>query len=85
MVENNVKCDRTCGESCAMLNEALRRETASVRFYESVFDDCNAPEVKSVLAEIVDERRVQILKIIQKLNELRAKSQAMDGIANSFS
>ncbi|OIO17711.1 MAG: hypothetical protein COZ80_13080 [Ignavibacteria bacterium CG_4_8_14_3_um_filter_37_9] len=68
-----------------MLNEALRRETASVRFYESVYDDCNAPEVKNFLGDIVEERRMHILKIIQKLNELRAKSQAMDGIANSFS
>jgi len=68
-----------------MLNEALRRETASVRFYESVYDDCNAPEVKNFLGDIVEERRMHILKIIQKLNELRAKSQAMDGITNSFS
>jgi len=68
-----------------MLNEALRRETASVRFYENVYDDCNAPEVKNFVGEIVDERRSNILKIIQKLNELHAGSQAMDGIANSFS
>jgi rubrerythrin len=68
-----------------MLNEALRRETASVRFYETVYDDCNAPEVKNFLGEIVDERRSHILKIIQKLNELHARSQAMDGITNSFS
>jgi len=85
MVEHNVRCDHTCRDSCAMLNEALRRETASVRFYETVYDDCNAPEVKSFLGEIVDERRSHILKIIQKMNELHAKSQAMDGIANSFS
>lgn len=85
MVEHNVKCDHTCRDSCVMLNEALRRETASVRFYESVYDDCNAPEVKNFLGDIVEERRMHILKIIQKLNELRAKSQAMDGITNSFS
>jgi len=68
-----------------MLNEALRRETASVRFYETVYDDCNAPEVKNFLSEIVDERRAHILKIIQKMNELHARSQAMDGISNSYS
>ncbi|MFA6978208.1 MAG: hypothetical protein WC209_02705 [Ignavibacteriaceae bacterium] len=85
MVEHNVRCDHTCRDSCAMLNEALRRETASVRFYETVYDDCNAPEVKNFLGEIVDERRSHILKIIQKLNELHARSQAMDGITNSFS
>jgi len=68
-----------------MLNEALRRETASVRFYETVYDDCNSPEVKNFLGDIVDERRLHILKIIQKLNELHARSQAMDGISNSYS
>ncbi|MFA4922949.1 MAG: hypothetical protein WC557_02020 [Ignavibacteriaceae bacterium] len=84
MVEHNVKCDHTCRDSCAMLNEALRRETSSVRFYESVYDECNAPEVKNFVGKIVDERRSNILNIIQKLNELHAQSQAMDGIANSF-
>lgn len=85
MVEHNIRCDHTCRDSCAMLNEALRRETASVRFYETVYDDCNSPEVKNFLGDIVDERRLHILKIIQKLNELHARSQAMDGISNSYS
>lgn len=67
-----------------MLNEALRKETASIKFYESVIDQCATPEVKVFLGELMETRRVEVLKIIQKLNEIRARSQALDGIASSF-
>ncbi|MBA4251577.1 MAG: hypothetical protein C0442_07630 [Chlorobiaceae bacterium] len=67
-----------------MLNEALRKETSSVRFYESVFEECNTPEVRNFLSDIIDARRQEILKIIQKLNEIHARSQSLDGLAASF-
>lgn len=84
MAEKEFQCGHNCRNTCSMLNEALRKETASVRFYESVFDECTTPEVKSFLGEVVEERRTEILKIIQKLNEIHARSQALDGIASSF-
>jgi rubrerythrin len=67
-----------------MLNEALRKETAAIRFYESVFDECITPEVKSFLGEIVDKRRAEVLKIIQKLNEIHANASSLDGVISSF-
>lgn len=85
MTHNEFKCSHACRNSCASLNEALRKETASVRFYESVYEECNSPEIKNFLNEIIDERRKDILRIIQKLNEIHARSQTLDGIASSFS
>lgn len=85
MPDNEFTCGHNCRNTCAMLNEALRKETASIRFYESVFEECSTPEVKSFLGEVVDKRRMEVLKIIQKLNEIHARAQTMDGIASSFS
>lgn len=84
MAELEVKCQHACKNTCATLNEALRRETAMVRFYESVVDECNIPEVSSFISELVDEKRKVILSLIQKLNEIHVRSQALDGIASSF-
>ncbi len=84
MFDKEFQCQHTCRNSCASLNEALRKETATVRFYETVFEECNAPEVRTFLGEIIETRREEILKIIQKLNEIHARSQSMDGIASSF-
>ncbi len=84
MPDKDYKCGHNCRNTCGMLNEALRRETTSIRFYESVFDECNTPEVKTFLGNVIEDRRAEILKIIQKLNEIHARAQALDGIASSY-
>ncbi len=84
MDTEDVKCVHACKNSCAMLNEALRKEASAVKFYEGVYAECNFPEVQSFLQEMIEERRNAILRIIKKLNEIHAKSQSLDGIISSF-
>lgn len=84
MKENDPHCKHECRNTCAMLNEALRKETAMVRFYEGVLNQCNLPEVSGFMTELVEEKRKGILVLIQKLNEIHVRSQALDGIASSF-
>ncbi len=84
MPSSQFECNHICKNSCASLNEALRTETAAVRFYESVVENCNMPEIKDFLGKLIEDRRREILLIIQKLNELHARSQINDGIISSF-
>jgi len=84
MAEFDLKCQHACKNTCATLNEALRRETAMVRFYESVLDECNMPDVSTYMTNLAEDKRKVILSLIQKLNEIHARSQALDGIASSF-
>ncbi len=84
MDPEDVNCVHACKNSCAMLNEALRKEASAVKFYEGVYAECNFPEVQSFLQEMIEERRNAILRIIKKLNEIHAKSQSLDGIISSF-
>lgn len=84
MAELEIKCQHACKNTCATLNEALRRETAMVRFYEGVVDECNMPEVSSYINELVEAKRKVILSLIQKLNEIHVRSQVIDVIASSF-
>ncbi|HZW40562.1 MAG TPA: hypothetical protein VFF33_14780 [Ignavibacteriaceae bacterium] len=82
--ELDKNCIHACRNTCAMLNEALRKETSLVRYYEGMIEECNFPEVKGFILDLVEERRKGILRIIQKLNEIHARSQTMDGIFSSF-
>jgi rubrerythrin len=84
MAEAEYQCGHNCKNTCSMLNEALRKETAAIRFYESVYDECVTPEVKTFLGDIVEKRRAEILKIIQKLNEIHANASSLDGVISSF-
>ncbi len=84
MKEQEVKCMHTCKNTCSMLNEALRKEAAIVRFYESMLDECNLPDVREFITDSIEEKRKGILRIIQKLNEIHARSQVIDGMISSF-
>ena len=79
-----VKCIHACKNTCASLNEALRKEASTVRFYEGILEECNMPEVRSFITDLIEEKRKVILRIIQKLNEIHARSQATDGVILSF-
>jgi hypothetical protein len=84
MKDNDIKCLHACKNTCSMLNEALRKEASTVRFYEGILDECNQPDVRDFVVNMVEERRKEILTIIQKLNEIHARSQSTDGIYSSF-
>jgi len=84
MKTQSISCGKNCRNTCSMLNEALRKETVSVQFYEEVLDQCNSPEIRNLIVEMIDQRRAEILSIIQKLNEIHARSQSIDGVISSF-
>ncbi|HLF20407.1 MAG TPA: hypothetical protein VI704_06425 [Bacteroidota bacterium] len=77
-------CNHACRNMCAALNEALRAETKLTEFYERMEGECDYPDIHRFMHEIVEERRQSILRIVQKLNEMYARGEALDGIQASF-
>ena len=61
MTQIKVDCQHACRNTCAMLNEALRKEASMVRFYEGILAECNFPEVRTFLIDMVEEKRKGIL------------------------
>jgi hypothetical protein len=84
MNDIDMKCIHACKNTCASLNEVLRKEAAMARYYEGIVDECNLPEVKSFIQGLMDQKRNDILRIVQKLNEIHARSQVIDGVISSF-
>jgi hypothetical protein len=84
MKKNEVSCTHACRNSCAMLNEALRKETELIKFHEEILEECSYPEIREFIVEITEAKRELVLRIIQKLNEMHARSQVIDGIISSF-
>ncbi|HXG38126.1 MAG TPA: hypothetical protein VNL36_05075 [Bacteroidota bacterium] len=84
MTNHELECAHTCRNTCAMLNEALRRETALLQFYEQIILQCDYPDVHAFIRSLAEQRSQSLLRIVGKLNELQARSQAMDGVMSSF-
>ncbi len=81
---DNIHCEHLCRNTCAMLNTALAEETASVRFYQTVLTQCDEPDVSKFVRTLVEERSASVIRIMQKLNEIKARSQVMDGLQSTF-
>lgn len=84
MNESSVRCAHACRNTCAMLAEALREESEMVVFYERLRSECNYPDVHAMLQELIESRSRSALMINQKLNELRARAEIMDGVISSY-
>jgi rubrerythrin len=67
-----------------MLSQALREESDMVRFYEKLKAECDYPDVRDMLQDLLELRSRSVLLINQKLNELRARAEILNGVISSF-
>lgn len=84
MSDESLRCDHACRNTCKTLTDALQQETNLVRLYEQVISSCEDPEIRKFTRELAEEHGAAALRIMQKLNEFRARSQALDGVMASF-
>ncbi len=84
MEENKINCDHACKSTCEALKGALKSENNILEIYNSVVDECSLPESKSLLSELINEKKKLVQKLEQTLNELQEKSHIIDDIAESY-
>lgn len=56
MTDHELECAHDCRNTCALLNEALRRETALLQFYEQIVLQCDYPDVHAFVRELAEQR-----------------------------
>lgn len=84
MKNGGIECLHTCRLTCTMLNEAMHEESMMIQFYEKLLNKCDYPDVRSFVQELIEEKSRTVLRINQKLNEIRARGQIIDGVISSF-
>jgi len=77
-------CEHVCRNTCSSLTKALQLETSIVRLAEEAIQQCDDEDIKYFLTELAQHSSEATLKILQKLNEVQARSQILDGITSSF-
>jgi hypothetical protein len=65
-----IQCDHECRYDCGLLTEALRRESELGKFYDEILRQCDEPDVRAFIGELVEKRRECINKIIEQINRL---------------
>ena len=84
MSNATIHCEHACRTTCAMLNTILREETELVKIYETVLTECDYPDVQAFMREMMEAKSGSILRILQKLNEMRARGEIGDDVMASY-
>lgn len=84
MNEKPMFCGHECRNTCAMLVEILRRESALMQLYDQVIAECDEPETRELVNDLKERRGAIVEQIVAKLNRLRAQGEILDGIMGSY-
>lgn len=77
-------CEHACRNTCAMLSQIMREETELAKLYETLQSECDYPDVQNFVREMLEAKSSAILRILQKLNEMRARGEIGNGVMASF-
>lgn len=78
------ECQHTCGNTCALLTEALQKEKTLLLLYEQIERECDYPPVQAFISELIHTHRQHVAHITQKLDELFVRSTIAESIRESF-
>ena len=83
-MEMKPTCVHSCKGLCAALEMAEHLEQEAISQYKRFADDCDYPEVRIVLKELVTEREKALQLLVEKRQILTGKFDALDRINESF-
>jgi hypothetical protein len=84
MESEAMECKHDCRITCIMLTEVMRKEAEMIQFYEKIMIECDYQDINSFVRELLEEKSRIVLRINQKLNEIRARGQVSDSIVSVY-
>ena len=84
MTSTQVQCAHTCKGLCTALELASATEKNAILQYAALRDECNYPDVKTILNELILAKRRSI-DLLEKTKELvKSKFEVLDQVRDSF-
>jgi rubrerythrin len=81
---HNVNCVHSCKGLCNALSLAEFREAESIKEYTRFLEECDYPEVREILGELIRDRERALLSLRAKRTALQVKFDTLDNINDSF-
>jgi rubrerythrin len=77
-------CVHSCKGLCGALSAAQHREEEALQLYRSYAAECDYPDVRDMLNDLIASREAAIAMLARKREELNARFDALDGINSQF-
>lgn len=77
-------CVHSCKGLCNALEVAEHRETEAIKEYYRFAENCDYPDVRELLTDLIKDREHSLHLLREKRAILRAKFDTLDNITDSF-
>ncbi|MGA2622879.1 MAG: hypothetical protein ABSF91_03420 [Bacteroidota bacterium] len=77
-------CTHTCKEYCTALELAALREKEAILEYGALRDECSYPDIKTMLNELIIERKKSIELLERTKEAIRTKFEVLDQVREGF-
>ncbi len=84
MDQKNNECLHTCKGFCNALEIATLREKEAIIQYDSLRDECNYPDVKTILNELIIQRQKSIKLLEEAKLLMKSKFEVLDQIQDGY-
>ncbi len=84
MPEQTVRCAQSCKELCAAVETASATEKEAILRYAYFRDACTYPEVKTILNELIIQKKKSIELLERTKEMLRNRFEVLDQIRAGF-
>jgi hypothetical protein len=83
-MKQDVKCAHGCKEFCTAMEIATLREKEAILQYDALRDECDYPDVKAILNELILQREKSIRLLEEAKLLMKSKFEVLDQIHDGF-
>lgn len=77
-------CEHACRNTCATLEEAIKKENELLALFNNSLNDCSMPDVHSLLINMTVNKKLAVQELQEMLDEIKSRSVIDDGIEESY-
>ena len=83
-MNKEIKCAHGCKEFCTALEIAALREKEAILQYDSLRDECDYPDIKAMLNELIIQRQNSIRLLEEAKVLMKSKFEVLDQVRGSY-
>jgi len=84
MMQKDTECAHTCKGLCRAIEIAMLREKEAILGYDALREECNYPDVKVIINELILHREKSIRLLEDAKSRLKTKFEVLDQIRGGF-
>lgn len=83
-MQKEINCKHACKNTCATLEESIKRYEDLIKLYENSLTECSIPDISSLMNRMMVNSKNVIGELNLKLDEIKSASGIIDDIEEKY-